>query len=249
MAPTLPASSRSYRGSRPRTVAHQRPSGRSHSTRTDRSTITSPTTRSRTQISPGIHGADHPATEHNHSPPQHLTGGPVQIKPRVSRRCRLSSTPAARCLSPALRQRAALLEGEFRPALLLRPERASSLADSDRRWHSRASEGHAARAPECRPMPTSPTRSRLTCMRWPWRGLLGARARRRSCNRPIRLLSDFLGARAARVKRGPAGSSRAADDSQPGKVVAVSGMSTSIKPSSGGPSHSTSLRSKRYGGR
>jgi hypothetical protein len=59
MAFTLPAGSRSFRGSHPKQVAaHQRLSGRSHSTRTDRSTIMSPTTtRSRTQISPGIHGA------------------------------------------------------------------------------------------------------------------------------------------------------------------------------------------------
>jgi len=66
---TLPASSRSCCGSHPRVAAHQRPSGRSHSTRTDRSTITSPTTRSRTQISPGIHGATQHPNNHNHSPP------------------------------------------------------------------------------------------------------------------------------------------------------------------------------------
>ena len=59
MTSTLPASSRKCCGSRPRAAAHQRPSGRSHSTRNDPSTITSPTlTGSRTQISPGIHGAD-----------------------------------------------------------------------------------------------------------------------------------------------------------------------------------------------
>ena len=79
MTPTLPASSRKCCGSRLRTAAHQRPSGRSHSTRNDPSTITSPTlTGSRTQISPGIHGADqHP--ERNHSPPERLTQDPVQI--------------------------------------------------------------------------------------------------------------------------------------------------------------------------
>jgi hypothetical protein len=60
-------------GSRHPAATRQRPSGRSHSTRTDRSTITSPTTRSRTQISPGIHGADQPTTERNHSPPRRLT--------------------------------------------------------------------------------------------------------------------------------------------------------------------------------
>jgi hypothetical protein len=76
---TLPTSSRNCRGSRPRTAAHQRPSGRSHSTRTDPSTITSPTpTRSRTQIRPGIHGADL-NTPNNHSPPRRLTQDPVQI--------------------------------------------------------------------------------------------------------------------------------------------------------------------------
>jgi transposase len=72
---TLPAGSRSYRGSHTSEVAaHQRPSGRSHSTRTDRSTITSPThARSRTQISPGIHGDDRHPDHHNHSPPHRLT--------------------------------------------------------------------------------------------------------------------------------------------------------------------------------
>src|SRR4051794_6114966 len=76
----LPAGSRSFRGSHPQPVAaHQRPSGRSHSTRNDRSTITSPTpTRSRTQISPGTHGATQPPTHHNHSPPP-LTPAPIQI--------------------------------------------------------------------------------------------------------------------------------------------------------------------------
>jgi hypothetical protein len=80
MTSTLPASSRSFRGSRPRAAAQQRPSGRSHSTRTDRSTITSPTlTGSRTQISPGIHGDEQHPNHHNHSPPRRLTQIPVQI--------------------------------------------------------------------------------------------------------------------------------------------------------------------------
>jgi hypothetical protein len=87
---TLPTSSRRLRGSHPQQVAaHQRPSGRSHSTRTDRSTITSPTTtRSRTQISPGIHGDDQHPNYHNHSPPRRLTRDPVQISatPRPSSR-------------------------------------------------------------------------------------------------------------------------------------------------------------------
>ena len=56
------------RGSRPRAAAHERPSGRSHSTRTDRSTITSPTPRSRTQISPGIHGTTTPTTTETPQP-------------------------------------------------------------------------------------------------------------------------------------------------------------------------------------
>ena len=82
MTSTLPASSRSCSGSHPQVAARQRPSGRSHSTRTDPSTITSPTrTRSRTQIRPGIHGADQPYIERNHSPPQPLTTSPVQIRP------------------------------------------------------------------------------------------------------------------------------------------------------------------------
>src|SRR5919108_523192 len=80
MPSTLPASSRSCCGSRPRTAAHERPSGRSHSTRTDRSTITSPNrTRSRTQISPGTHGATLHPDHHDRSPPELLTQAPVQI--------------------------------------------------------------------------------------------------------------------------------------------------------------------------
>jgi hypothetical protein len=79
MTSTLPAGSRKCRGSRPTAAAHQRPSGRSHSNRTDPSTITSPTlTGSRTQIRPGIHGAQRQTTHHNHSPPP-LTRARVQI--------------------------------------------------------------------------------------------------------------------------------------------------------------------------
>ena len=44
-------------------------------------------------------------------------------------------------------------------------------------------------------------------------------------------------------------SSATAADLQPGRVLAVSGMSTSIKPWSGRPNPSTSLRSSRYGAR
>jgi hypothetical protein len=78
MTRILPAGSRSCRGSRPRAAAHQRTSGRSHSKWTDPSTITSPTARSRTQISPGIHGAARQTIHHNHSPPP-LTRARIQI--------------------------------------------------------------------------------------------------------------------------------------------------------------------------
>src|SRR5205807_7707967 len=70
MAPKLPTSSLSFRGSHASVAAQQRPSGRSRSTRNDRSTITSPTIRSRTQISPGIQGASHDPTNRNQSPPE-----------------------------------------------------------------------------------------------------------------------------------------------------------------------------------
>src|SRR4051794_33948576 len=86
---TLPASSRSCCGSHPRVAAHQRLSGRSHSARNDRSTITSPTaetTRSRTQIRPGIHGAIQVATPHSRSPPG-LDKGSRSDK-RQKERCR-----------------------------------------------------------------------------------------------------------------------------------------------------------------
>src|SRR3954470_14872182 len=81
MTSTLPAGSRKCCGSR-LAAAAQRPSGRSHSTRTDRSTIKSPTNRSRTQIRPGIHGADQHPNHHNHSPPPAapLTQALVQIR-------------------------------------------------------------------------------------------------------------------------------------------------------------------------
>jgi hypothetical protein len=94
MRTTLPTSSRSCCGSRSRAAAHQRPSGRSHPTRTDPSTIPSPTTRSRTQIRPGIHGARRHATERNHSPPHDLTHAPAQIS--SSAPTRMSSFAAGR---------------------------------------------------------------------------------------------------------------------------------------------------------
>ncbi len=79
MAPKLPTSSPKPCGSHASVAAQQRPSGRSRSTRNDRSTITSPTIRSRTQISPGIRGANHDPINHNHSPPTLDKGAPVQI--------------------------------------------------------------------------------------------------------------------------------------------------------------------------
>jgi hypothetical protein len=71
MAQTPAAGSRNDDGSRPRAVTHRRPSGRSHPTRIDPSTITSPTTRSRTQISPAVRGGNHPRPHHtdNRAPP------------------------------------------------------------------------------------------------------------------------------------------------------------------------------------
>ena len=57
-------------GSHPRVAAHQRPSGRSHSTRNDRSTITSPTPdRVADPDKPGHPRSAAPTTHHNHSPP------------------------------------------------------------------------------------------------------------------------------------------------------------------------------------
>jgi transposase len=72
----LPASSLSCCDSRPRAALQQRPSGRSRSMRIDPSTITSPATRPRTQISPGARGT---TVIHNHSPPR-LDRGPGSDK-------------------------------------------------------------------------------------------------------------------------------------------------------------------------
>jgi hypothetical protein len=72
MAHTLAACSRNDDGSRLRAVTHRRPSGRSRPTRTDPSTITSPTIRSRTQISPGVRGGIAPPPDQpsrNRPPP------------------------------------------------------------------------------------------------------------------------------------------------------------------------------------
>ena len=77
---TLPASSRSFRGSHPHGGGPPKTERPESLHRNDRSTITSPTTttRSRTQISPGIHGAIPNPTTHNRSPPA-LTRARVQI--------------------------------------------------------------------------------------------------------------------------------------------------------------------------
>jgi hypothetical protein len=75
MAHTFAACSRNDDGSRLRAATHRRASGRGRPQRTDPSTITSPASRPRTQISPGVRGRigqrnRRPAR--NHSPP-----GPV----------------------------------------------------------------------------------------------------------------------------------------------------------------------------
>ena len=102
MAPKLPTSSLKPCGSHASVAAQQRPSGRSRSTRNDRSTITSPTTRSRTQISPGIRGANHDPINHNHSPPSLDEGAPVQISRALPRRAgRWSRRPGRSFASPA----------------------------------------------------------------------------------------------------------------------------------------------------
>jgi hypothetical protein len=70
MAANLPASSRSFRDSRPQAAVHQRPSSRSRPQRNDPSTITSPAQGPSTQISPGIRGTnDSNPDPRNHSPP------------------------------------------------------------------------------------------------------------------------------------------------------------------------------------
>jgi hypothetical protein len=81
MTASLPAGSRKCCDTRPPAAVPKRSSGRSRSPRIDRSTITSPATRPRTQISPGARGTTTPtatAELHNHSPPT-LTTAPVQI--------------------------------------------------------------------------------------------------------------------------------------------------------------------------
>jgi hypothetical protein len=104
MAQTLVACSRNDEGSRPRAATHERPSGRSRSPRIDRSTITSPTTRSRTQISPGVRGAT-PNTyqqPRNHSPPPTGSTALLQINRHGER-----SEPDFRRLATAARAAAA----------------------------------------------------------------------------------------------------------------------------------------------
>jgi hypothetical protein len=113
MAPSLPASSRSFRDTRPRAAVHQRPSGRSRSPRNDPSTITSPAKRPSTQISPGIRGTNkptRPATPHNHSPPS-LTEAPIQISnsARLPPLLRISGGRLR-----AARHRGGVLDADFR---------------------------------------------------------------------------------------------------------------------------------------
>src|SRR6266566_2436123 len=75
MAHTFAACSRNDDGSRLRAATHRRPSGRGRPQRTDPSTITSPASRPRTQISPGVRGRigqKNRRPARNHSPP-----GPV----------------------------------------------------------------------------------------------------------------------------------------------------------------------------
>jgi hypothetical protein len=81
MRPSRPAGSQKCCDTRPPAAVPKRPSGRSRSPRIDRSTITSPASRPRTQIRPGARGTTAPtatAEPHNHSPPT-LTTAPVQI--------------------------------------------------------------------------------------------------------------------------------------------------------------------------
>src|SRR6266702_3492220 len=82
MAHTHAACSPNDDGSRPPAATHERPSGRGRPTRIDPSTITSPTTRSRTQISPG-RPADQPQTNTPNpaTTPHHpRQGGPASDK-------------------------------------------------------------------------------------------------------------------------------------------------------------------------
>jgi hypothetical protein len=162
MTSTLPASSRSFRGSRPRTAAHQRPSGRSQSTRTDPSTITSPTrTRSRTQISPGIHGATLHPDHHDRSPPELLTRAPVQISASPAgvtvavayRHARSSCRCAARCRAGRLAATASSVWGPLcrwnAPPVALQHGRVSHYVRgrrNDRR--ARGSQGGGGRTPQ-----------------------------------------------------------------------------------------------------
>src|SRR6266566_3011136 len=95
MAHTFAACSRNDDGSRLRAATHRRPSGRGRPQRTDPSTITSPASRPRTQISPGVRGRigqKNRRPARNHSPP-----GPVdreallQISPHVAPKARRTS--------------------------------------------------------------------------------------------------------------------------------------------------------------
>ena len=109
MTSTLPASSRNCRGSRPRAAAQQRPSGRSHSTRTDPSTITSPTHQVADPDKPG-HPRSQPASHRTQPlPPQRLTRAPVQIsstrapRHRRGRVCPAQRSPSTTRTAPTTR--------------------------------------------------------------------------------------------------------------------------------------------------
>src|SRR5215216_1543285 len=138
MATQLAACSRNDDGSRPRAATHERPSGRSRPQRIDPSTITSPTTRSCTQISPGVRGRIGPVPAQptrNHSPP--WTGGPASDKSSWrAKRAGLSSGLSGRVAeAPGLRQRFEPLERvvlDLADALTRHAERPADLLERAR---------------------------------------------------------------------------------------------------------------------
>ena len=140
MTANLPASSLSFRDSRPRAAVHQRPSGRSRPPRIDPSTITSPATRPSTQISPGARGTNgEPRPPRNHSPPA-LTEAPVQISGtrhgdwyaggtgetliRITRRPRTSRSDQFRRLASTVGPRRSPFAARYRFSSIARPRAA-----------------------------------------------------------------------------------------------------------------------------
>jgi len=86
MAPTLPACSRTARDPRPPAAVPKTPSGRSRPSRIDPSTITSPTPRSWTQVTPGVRqaiGLDLAGTIRNHSPPPGVAANNDRFTPEL----------------------------------------------------------------------------------------------------------------------------------------------------------------------